>query len=370
MTNIRQLKDVFNPMKLTVYIVGAGASKELNFPIGEELKPLISNSLNIRYDATDKLITGEPLLEKALTYYSALSNPKVDFEVYRNRAHHIAENIALQPSIDNFIDTLRNDKELVVCGKLSIAHHILDAEARCKLFPNKSYGTPPLEFDQLNTWHLRLYHLLTENCTKEELYTRFSNISFIIFNYDRCLEQFLFIALSRHYELKQAEAAAIISRIQFIHVYGQVGLLPWQRDFWELQSDIEFNSILKLAPVGFGSKLPVETLVEVAQGIKTFTEGADEHADKVEQLLNNSQRVVFMGFHFNSANMKLLGQTATDAIEKEIFATAYLRSKSDIEHIKDSLKYAFPTAHEPVLAELKCLPFMNDYWSSLGFSGP
>jgi hypothetical protein len=34
----------------TVYIVGAGASKEVNLPIGYELKSIISKLLNIQFD--------------------------------------------------------------------------------------------------------------------------------------------------------------------------------------------------------------------------------------------------------------------------------------------------------------------------------
>jgi hypothetical protein len=53
----------------------------------------------------------------------------------------------------------------------------------------------------------------------------FENASFIIFNYDRCLEQFLVNALPRLYAISETEADSIVHNINIIHPYGSVGEL-------------------------------------------------------------------------------------------------------------------------------------------------
>jgi hypothetical protein len=53
------------------------------------------------------------------------------------------------------------------------------------------------------------------------MHARFStSVSFIVFNYDRCLEQFLFHALQKLYGLESQEAFAMLTDLRIIHPYG------------------------------------------------------------------------------------------------------------------------------------------------------
>ncbi|MEA2896590.1 MAG: hypothetical protein QOJ84_2205 [Bradyrhizobium sp.] len=55
-------------------------------------------------------------------------------------------------------------------------------------------------------------HLLTEGIKKNENLERiFDNVAFVNFNYDRCLEQFLWLALQQLYLINEECAAELVS---------------------------------------------------------------------------------------------------------------------------------------------------------------
>lgn len=51
--------------KNTVFVIGAGASKEANLPTGYELKNIISDLLDMRFD-WDKQTSGDNLIKEAI----------------------------------------------------------------------------------------------------------------------------------------------------------------------------------------------------------------------------------------------------------------------------------------------------------------
>ncbi len=155
-------------------------------------------------------------------------------------------------SIDNFIDTHKDDKNIELSGKLAIVRAILDAEQNSLMYVAPSN---PFKFSDLDkTWYSSFMKLLTENCPKEELSKRFQSISFIVFNYDRCIEHFLYSSLQNYYDITPEEAATFISSLEIHHPYGTVGNLPWQAG----QS------------VPFGETPSAQKLLELAGEIKTW----------------------------------------------------------------------------------------------------
>jgi hypothetical protein len=109
-------------------------------------------------------------------------------------------------SIDNFIDAHRDDERVKLCGKLGIALAILKAERHSKLFLNQ-YHRDSLNHHGLgDTWYSRFFQLLTQNVANDKIEDIFKNIAFITFNYDRCIEQFLFYSLQTYYAIPEANA--------------------------------------------------------------------------------------------------------------------------------------------------------------------
>ena len=115
----------------TVFVIGAGASKEANLPTGNELKSKIATLLGMVQKG------GEDIVE-ALRI-STLNDGSADIKPYLEAARHIKDALPLAISIDNFIDAHRNNNKIALCGKLAITLSILDAERRSLLNFKKTY---------------------------------------------------------------------------------------------------------------------------------------------------------------------------------------------------------------------------------------
>jgi hypothetical protein len=185
-------------------------------------------------------------------------------------------------SIDNFIDAHRGDDRMELCGKLGIVRSIVDAERRSSLFVGDSQSDR-MRFDKLSTtWYNGLMQLVSEGMTKTEINQLFENLSFIVFNYDRCIEQFLVHALKTYYALPDREAQDLTNELTIMHPYGSIGRLPWQPDSG------------RGLPFGGSS----HDLLESAQGIKTFTERIEDQAalDRIREEVRKAEVIVFLGF--------------------------------------------------------------------------
>lgn len=347
----------------TLFVIGAGASKEVNLPVGTELKKQISSSLDIRFDEWgSRRVSGDQIICDAFRV-AARSDPRQDINPFLHSCWHIRDAMPQAISIDNFIDTHSNDERIELCGKLGIVRSILEAESNSLLYDKQSRGEIKLDFNRLeNTWYNSFWQLLTENCKATELETRFGKIALVIFNYDRCIEHYLHHALQNYYKLTVIEATRILNQIEIYHPYGTVGVLPWQGGV----NTIEFG----------GTPRPNQ-LLELAEQIKTFTEGTDESSSEILKVRSNVQlcvRLVFLGFAFHRLNIELLLPSEKEDIEDEsrtIFATAYGISKSDASKISEELTSKAGVLHNKIHVrnDLSCGQLFREYWRSMSFVG-
>src|SRR6476469_6333049 len=97
--------------------------------------------------------------------------------------------------------------------------------------------------------------MATENVSRDELPGIFDNLTLIVFNYDRCIEAYFPRALEAYYGISRAEANEVFSRLEIIHPYGLTGGLS---PSGELSAEFGSTDV---------------NLLEVAQSIKTFSEG-------------------------------------------------------------------------------------------------
>ena len=125
--------------KSLVLVVGAGASKEVDLPLGAELKGTIAKALNIRYENGHRRVSGDGLIDEAFrTLAKSLPAPQTnDINPFLHSSRHIAGAMPQALSIDNFIDSHRGDERIAICGKLAIVRAILDAEKQSKLFVDR-----------------------------------------------------------------------------------------------------------------------------------------------------------------------------------------------------------------------------------------
>ena len=127
-------------------------------------------------------------------------------------------------------------------GKWAIVHEILSQERESCLtldpqgvnFTAKRLSRgkdgESLLFDTWSSWLVSLFRLLTAECTVDEIPDRMSRVSFIVFNYDRCIEHALVHLLTMKLGGNREAASTIARDVDIVHPYGCLGA-PWERAF-------------------------------------------------------------------------------------------------------------------------------------------
>jgi hypothetical protein len=211
----------------TLFIVGAGASCEAKLPSGSELKIKIGEKLNLHSDFGSCALRegGDRDIFGALENHSQGDEELIKY-LRAGKRYFLAMHQAI--SIDNYLDAHQNDKYTILCGKLGIAKTILEAERTSLLYFDETKHKK-MNFANLeNTWYGAFQKLLMENVEKSNILKVFGNVSFITFNYDRCIEYFIVHAVTNYYDIPFDEVSALVNQVAIKHPYGVAGLLPWQ----------------------------------------------------------------------------------------------------------------------------------------------
>ena len=343
----------------TVFVIGAGASEEAKLPTGNELKKRIAQLLDIDFEPF-RQVRGDQFIVSALRLLVGQSGGSDgDIQLYLKEAWHIRDALPQAISIDNFIDTHRDNDKIAICGKLAIVRSILMAEKKSLLYFEKTHRDSNINFNALiKTWYTPFFQLLTENCGKSDLKERLKSITLIIFNYDRCVEHFIYCSLQNYYRISGDEAGELIKSINIYHPYGIVGSLPWVN-----------NS----GPMEFGAELNSAQLLELAHKIKTFAEGTDPDSSdilKIRRHMSLANRLVFLGFAFHKLNMQLILPERSEAvrnIEVKCFATTKDISDSDKEVIEEQIDDLYPGRIRVKMTNRSCSEFFTEFWRSLAF---
>ena len=339
----------------TVLVLGAGASSEAALPVGSELKLTIANMVRFSFK-DDNLVSGDFRLIHAFQQHCRRLGKGPNLMEYIHAGRRIAEAMPLDSSIDSFIDKQSGDALIELCGKLAIVQAILDAERKSRLFVDNTKSNKTLNHEKLsNTWYYKFAQLLA--CDKDQVKDRFGRVAFIIFNYDRTLEHFLFNAPQIYYGIQQKEAAELMQPLKVSHPYGIVGRLPWQDE---------------KGAAAFGDNEP-EDLSALAGQIKTFGETSrEEETAEMRQVLNQSKIVVFLGFAFHPQNMKIMKPEPPTSIDK-VFATGHGISKDDCLLIEDEIQRDFIGSKNTATGikirhDLRCPDLFTEYWRHLAIN--
>ena len=224
---------------------------------------------------------------------------------------------------------------------------ILEAEMSSKLFVREGKN---VAFDSIkNTWIASFFKVVTENCMLEDIAARLAGITFVIFNYDRCVEHFFFHALQTYYRINPGKAAEILSYANFLHPYGTLGSLPWETEERGLE---------------FGADISTGELVELTKNILTFTESTrvpQSDLIRIKDAIASTPMLIFLGFAFHKINMRLLfTDLVTNNGFKQVLGTAFNVSDSDTNSITQELRNKFMS--EPQLRrDLTCDKIFYEY---------
>ena len=339
------------------FVVGAGASSEAELPTGRELTATIAKMIDIKFDDFGAQPSGDRVIAQALReHVRGEDGGNGDIYSYQQAGWFIKDAMPQVSSIDSFIDAHQGNEKVKLCGKLAIVRSILDAEQNSLLFFDDRNRDTKLDFNRLEeTWYSNFLRMLVEGCTRENCRNIFINVSFIIFNYDRCVEHFLFNAVQNYYGIEQDEAATIMRGLRIIHPYGSVGELPWQAD----TNSIRFG----------GANRPRELLSQAGK-IKTYSERIGDMGalTNLHRLLKDAEAIVFLGFAFHDDNMTLM-RSGTLKRLRRVFATAIDISDSDRGVIEVQIKDLFGKHEDTIPIQLRsslhCHQIFDEYSRTL-----
>jgi hypothetical protein len=338
----------------TVFIVGAGASNEVGLPVGAGLKSDISHKIDIRFEDGWNQSSGDAKIMEIFRRHSKSAEKySGDVNDYLHACWQIRDAMPQSISIDNYIDAHRGNKMIEFCGKLGIVKCILEAERSSKLYLDNRQ-TQDLDLSRSSgTWYVGFFQLLTEGVSVDDVDSIFDNVSFVVFNYDRCIEQYLFSALKNYYSLTDEKTKAVLSRLKIHRPYGSVGAVAIPS--------------AGVQGVLFGASSV--NLLETAAQIKTFTEQIEDikSLNEMAETMKQASTLVFLGFAFHPQNMELLKAGAETS--KRVFATAFGISKSDCEVIESDIQEIIGLPIEQIKIilrnDLKCSGLFAEYRRSL-----
>lgn len=338
------------------FVVGAGASSEFNFPVGSELKSQIAKRLNYENDGMRGVIGGDSTIWDSIRIKAQKENPSIEkLNDLFQAARRIARAMPQAFSIDNYIDAHRDNKSVELCGKLAIASAILKSERQSLLYlENTNDASATIMSRACETWLGALQSLAFELSYRENVRSCLNNINIITFNYDRCIEVFLFHAIKNYFHISDGSAAEIIQKMNIIHVYGSVGDLPWQE-----------NGGIKVA---FGEEPYGQSLLSISERLKTFSESEldDSEKNKIQRIISNSDLIIFMGCGFHDQNLRILrlDEPSEGDSWKTVLATSKSISHANMEVIRKKIlnELNWKIDNGPTLrADLACRDILWEY---------
>ena len=336
----------------TVFVVGAGAGSDIGMPVGSVLSETIARKLDFSFDGGE-LKRGDPEIMSTFNRLAATENSKVDDWIIAGRS--IARGIQYTRSIDSYINSHREDAKIRDCAKLAIVKSILESESNTSVVWDRKTDDWTQPGSVRKSWLQIMMYLLQEKIVNRvNLEKIFENFTIINFNYDRCIEQFLYYALQQLYGINAASAGDLINSWNRIyHPYGSVGVLPWQTVGRK---------------IGFGVR-DYGDIRGLSREILTFNEQIDDVGalEEIRQTIRNAHKIVFLGFHFHQQNMDLLQADGTGP-PVQVYATVVDRAAPEIAIIQQQIIAMLKPERQRLTVEvvgMRCTDLLNQYGTTL-----
>src|SRR5216683_5100509 len=249
----------------TVFILGAGASAEYGFPLGEALVQRIKSGTS--------------------------PSPRGDLRVDLARADF------KQSELDEFFRKLRDSDLLSIdaflegnqdrfqqIGKAAIAITILRAE-RDSQTGERWQGTNVPD----DHWLRYVWNMMKSGCDSVDRFAQ-NRVSFVTFNYDRTIEWYFPIVLENALNLGPREARELLARsVPVVHLHGEI-------------AHLEFG----YSP-GNEGHLAGEQVLQIAAGIRVVHDPTDEpQFKKAWELFKQASLVCILGFGYHPTNIERL----------------------------------------------------------------
>ena len=191
-------------------------------------------------------------------------------------------------------------------AKVAIAVEILKGEATTQLKSALQSSSPVSSVMRFirEHWFGKVLRFSNPSGRRRDVQDCLKNIRFITFNYDRCLEVSLYLFLHYGQSVSREKCIEIIEQIDIVHAYGSLGKIP------ELGGNRTFGSF------DSGEALWAST------EIMTYSEEQKSgQIDNIRDLIENSEKLVFLGFGYHPKNLKLLFRNLNTS--RKIFGTTF-----------------------------------------------
>ena len=231
----------------------------------------------------------------------------------------IEDSIVFKNSIDDLVNEWSDFKELGDVAKVCIATEIPKSESTTQISAAlQNVVRPSSAMRQLReSWIGRVLMYANPDSRRRDVQDCLNGMSFVTFNYDRCLEASLLMFLRYAQSVPITECSAIMDKIQIHHAYGSLGKLP------ELGGNLRFG--------GFENR----EIGWAASAIKTYNEELESgHTEKIRGLINKSENIVFLGFGFHAQNLKLLFGENPDLSGRKFFGTSVNMDQDELKRVK------------------------------------
>ena len=321
-----------NGKEKTVFILGAGASYNYGFPLGNEL----------RYDILSKY-------PGALNAIQRLMGERTNF---LSQSQHFLNRFKLSSdkSIDLFLSKFP-DYELA--GKVAIIYNILQAE-NTSVFREDLINRKKMNKQINDDWLLDLYSALTKDLNTvqsiEDL--NFDHVSFVSFNYDRSLEYFLSTSFSNGINFTKigGNTKLIMDRIKIEHVYGKVADLPIDHN------DIKVNG---LSYRNFN--VDVNPISDWIDNIRVIYDRHEADMNKIHKLISEASKIYFLGFGYDVTNLKLIGVPEILSQDQTIYGTAVGSYPEEIDAIKKLIRSP-NYKYDPAIFNCNCTELLRRFY--------
>jgi hypothetical protein len=292
----------------TLLVVGAGASCDAGLPLGEELIKFIASALKFRqvenvYHAGN----GNGEIYRTIVNYGGSDKATALVKL----CTEISSSLVDADSIDSYLNDYAKDDDRIFCGKIAIARTIAEAESNSLLKIDKSHTSNSLNWEALaDKWYPKFFRILKAGISRDNIDHIFDNVRIICFNYDRCIEQYLYYALRNYYQITPQESVDLLKKLKIIHTYGTIG-------GFSIDPNTGFSN--------YGSVLQGIELIERAKTVKTVYDNIEDihKLEDIKSEILRAEQAIFLGFGFLDLNVEMLKSRKQNRNLKAVYATGY-----------------------------------------------
>ncbi|MCL2207240.1 MAG: hypothetical protein FWB90_03985 [Fibromonadales bacterium] len=305
--------------KLPLFVIGAGASIEFGYPNGDELKMQIKEILDTNnLDFHDINLT-------------SLCKKEKDEQKLIDACNTINKKIDHFQTVDGCIRFYSEFNEYVKSvGNFAIAKAILNLE-----FNKDSLFSAKNALRTEDHWLKSFFQFVTKHLSESDVKVRIPRIPIMTFNYERNIEKYL-----DYMSILLFESNSDLSKY-IEHMYGS---LPKESEFAK-----ENYSLLNWS-----------------KEIETYTERINlyPHVRNCNPRIYEAESIVFLGFGYDTVNMKLLSRIMNQEKKKKVFGTAYKIDKNLKENLTENISKTFNVDKNDIkLYDTTCKDFFNKFSS-------